>query len=74
MCMQLRMNQFRNQKRVAPNAKIFSTAIRDATVVRRAVTLGLPVVLVGQSAEGDDNVVGDYSKLANEIVHHVDVM
>ncbi len=46
MRMQLRLNQFRNQKRVSPKAKIYQTTIRDATVVRRAVTLGLPVNLV----------------------------
>src|SRR5262249_3998386 len=37
MRMQLRMNQFRTAKRVAPGAKIFNTQIRDAMVVRRAV-------------------------------------
>jgi chromosome partitioning protein len=35
MRMQLRMNQFRTVKRVAQNAKIFNTQIRDAMVVRR---------------------------------------
>jgi len=74
MRMQLRMNQFQTQKRVAPNAKILSTSIRDATVVRRAVTLGLPVALVGQASDSDDNVVGDYGRLANEIVRHIDVV
>ena len=43
-------------------------------VVRRAVTLGLPVNLVAQeSATSDgDNVVGDYRKLAAELIHHGD--
>ena len=76
MRMQLRMNQFRAAKRVAPTAKIFDTQIRDAMIVRRAVTLGLPVVLVSQegpdapTAGTADNVVNDYRKLATEIVRH----
>jgi chromosome partitioning protein len=74
MRMQLRMNQFRTAKRVAPTAKIFDTQIRDAMVVRRAVALGLPVALVGADAtEGGasgDNVITDYRKLASEIVQH----
>ena len=76
MRMQLRLNQFRTAKRVAPTAKIFETQIRDAMIVRRAVTLGLPVLLISQDgpdapAPGTaDNVVGDYRKLATEIVRH----
>ena len=72
MRMQLRMNQFRAAKRIAATAKIFTTQIRDAMIVRRAVALGLPVALV--SAEGadvgagSDNVINDYRKLANEII------
>jgi chromosome partitioning protein len=70
MRMQLRLNQFRSAKRVAQNAKIFDTQIRDAMIVRRAVTLGLPVILVGDGADEtqQDNVVNDYRKLASEIV------
>ncbi len=71
MRMQLRMNQFRAAKRVAPTARIFDTQVRDAMVVRRAVTLGLPVNLVGQDGadEGSqDNVVSDYRKIASEIL------
>src|SRR6185436_6648557 len=74
MRMQLRMNQFRTAKRVGQTAKIFDTQIRDAMVVRRAVALGLPVMLVGADAvEGGapgDSVINDYKKLANEIVQH----
>ena len=71
MRMQLRLNQFRAAKRVAPNAKILDTQIRDAMVVRRAVTLGLPVLLVGQDANdsGQDNVVSDYRKLTLELLN-----
>jgi chromosome partitioning protein len=72
MRMQLRLNQFKSAKRVAPSAKIFDTQIRDAMIVRRAVTLGLPVNLVAQdsSAADGDNVVSDYRKLATELVRH----
>lgn len=72
MRMQLRLNQFKSQKRgVAPSAKIFATQIRDAMVVRRAVTLGLPVSLVGTEATESDSVANDYRQLAAEIVEHV---
>ena len=73
MRMQLRMNQFRSAKRAGQNAKIFDTQIRDAMVVRRAVTLGLPVNLVGEAADESlqqDNVVNDYRQLAAEIIAH----
>lgn len=70
MRMQLRMNQFRAAKRVAANAKIFETQIRDAMIVRRAVALGLPVILVTQEAADatQDNVMNDFRRLASEIV------
>jgi chromosome partitioning protein len=70
MRMQLRLNQFRAAKRVGQNAKIFETQIRDAMIVRRAVTLGLPVVLVMQEGAdtAQDSVINDYRRLASEIV------
>ncbi len=70
MRMQLRLNQFKSAKRVGPTAKIFEAQVRDAMIVRRAVTLGLPVVLVSQdqAQEGQDNVVNDYRKVAAELV------
>ena len=68
MRMQLRLNQFRTAKRIGPNAKIFNAQVRDATVVRRAVTLGLPVILVGQESAEIDTVANDYRKLAAEII------
>lgn len=72
MRMQLRLNQFKAQKRgVAAAAKIFGTQIRDAMVVRRAVTLGLPVSLVGTEPTESDSVTNDYRRLAAEIVEHV---
>jgi chromosome partitioning protein len=71
MRMQLRLNQFKSQKRgCAPSAKIYNTQIRDAMVVRRAVTLGLPVCLVGTEATEADSVANDYRQLAAEIVEH----
>lgn len=70
MRMQLRLNQFRAAKRVAADAKIFQTQVRDAMVVRRAVTLGLPVELLAQKSEGEteESVITDYRRLADEII------
>ncbi|PTY06968.1 chromosome partitioning protein [Opitutaceae bacterium EW11] len=70
MRMQLRLNQFKTAKRVSPHAAIFRTQVRDAMVVRRAVTLGLPVVLVGHDAQEQDNVVNDYRQAVAELVNH----
>ncbi|MCF3651909.1 ParA family protein [Synoicihabitans lomoniglobus] len=74
MRMQLRMNQYRSAKRVAPSAKLFEQHVRDAMVVRRAVTLGLPVNLVNASADssGESTVVDDYRKVAMELIRHGD--
>lgn len=74
MRMQLRLNQFKAARRVASTARIFDSQIRDAMVVRRAVTLGLPVNLVAQDvhATDADNVVGDYHKLAHELIRQGD--
>jgi chromosome partitioning protein len=71
MRMQLRLNQFKAQKRgVASSAKICTTQIRDAMIVRRAVTLGLPVFLVGTEGTEEDSVANDYQRLANEIIEN----
>lgn len=70
MRMQFRLNQFRAQQKAAQQACIFQTAIRDATVVRRAVTLGLPVILVEQQA-GGNSVVDDYMNLTKELISHI---
>lgn len=78
MRMQLRLNQFKSAKRAATIAKIFQSQIRDAMVVRRAVALGLPVVLVSAEATDagptGDNVITDYRRLASELVSHVQVL
>ncbi len=68
--MQLRMNQFRSQKKVSSQAKIFNTQIRDANIVRRAVTLGLPVTLIGDQRNECESVVTDYQDLARELIEH----
>lgn len=62
MRMQFRVNQFRNQKKISPRARIFRSMIRDAIVVRRAVTLGLPVL----SME-NEGVTEDYRAVAAEL-------
>ncbi len=74
MRMQLRLNQFKSARRVAPTARIFDAQVRDAMVVRRAVALGLPVNLVAQDAQaGDtDNVLGDYRRVADELIQFSD--
>lgn len=69
MRMQLRLNQFKKQRLVSNHAKIYNTCIRDATIVRRAVTLGLPVCLV-DSRDVIDGVGKDYEDLAEEILAH----
>lgn len=69
MRMQLRLNQFKKQRLVSNEAKIYNSSIRDATIVRRAVTLGLPVCLV-DSREVTEGVGKDYSDLAEEILAH----
>ncbi len=70
MRMQLRLNQFRTARRAAPDATIFRTQIRDAMIVRRAVTLGLPVALIGQETQEQDNVLNDYRQAAAELMNH----
>ncbi len=74
MRMQLRLNQYRSAKRVGPTAKLFNQQVRDAMVVRRAVTLGLPVNLVNATAEGggEKTVVDDYHGVATELIRHGD--
>lgn len=69
MRMQLRLNQFKAAQRVAKDARIFDAFARDAMVVRRAVALGLPVILLGQEAAGD-NVVRDFEAIAAELIRH----
>lgn len=69
MRMQLRLNQFKKQRLVSNEAKIYDTSIRDATIVRRAVTLGLPVCLV-DSRDAVEGVGKDYDDLAGEILNH----
>jgi len=67
MRMQFRINQFRNQKKISPRTRIFDSMIRDAIVVRRAVTLGLPVMCIG-NAIGTEGVVDDYENVTTELM------
>ena len=67
--MQLRLNQFKKQRLVSNEAKIYNTCIRDATIVRRSVTLGLPICLI-ESRDVNDGVGQDYRDLAEEILAH----
>lgn len=66
MRMQFRINQFRNQRKISPSTRIFDTMIRDAIVVRRAVTLGMPVNCIG-NATGTEGVVEDYDNVTSDI-------
>ena len=66
MRMQFRINQFRNQKKISPKTRIFNAMVRDAIVVRRAVTLGLPVMCIG-NAVGTEGVVDDYESVTREL-------
>jgi chromosome partitioning protein len=75
MRMQLRLNQFKTQRRVASTAKLFEAQVRDATVVHRAVALGLPVNFVGQQgSEETDNVLNDYRRVTQELVKHGEIL
>lgn len=67
MRMQFRINQFKNQGHVSKDAHIFETHVRDAIIVRRAVTLGLPVHLVG-NMKGEESVKDDYARIARELI------
>ncbi|MEX0325191.1 MAG: ParA family protein [Puniceicoccaceae bacterium] len=66
MRMQFRINQFKNQKKISPKTRIFGTMVRDAIVVRRAVTLGLPVNCIG-NAVGTEDVMEDYEGVTDEL-------
>ena len=72
MRMQLRLNQFKTSRRVSPVAKIFKSQVRDAGIVRRAVTLGLPVALISAETSGDSaGIIADYRNLSRELLHHL---
>jgi chromosome partitioning protein len=66
MRMQMRLKQFIRQRFVAPDARVFDSRVRDATIVRRAVSLGIPVNLVaGQDTQA--GIANDFRALAAEI-------
>lgn len=66
MRIKARLNQFREQGRVHNQARVYGTMVRDAIIVRRAVTLGLPLVLLG-SQPGAEGVLDDYIAIAKEL-------
>jgi chromosome partitioning protein len=71
MRMQFRINQFKNQGRVAKDCRIFDGHVRDAIVVRRSVTLGLPVGLVG-NVKQEESVRDDYTVVTQELLDTVE--
>ncbi len=66
MRMQMRLKQFIRQRFVAPDARVFTSRVRDATIVRRAVSLGIPVNLVA-GQEIQQGIANDFRALAREI-------
>lgn len=64
---QVRINQFKGKRVVADSMHILNTQIRDEVIVPRAVTLGLPVCLVGDPNR-KNTVRDDYRGLAQEIM------
>ena len=67
MRLQFRLNQLKGYGPMAEDVKIFKAQIRDAVIVGRAVTLGLPVCVVGTRLE-QDSVADDYMAVAEEIL------
>ncbi len=65
--MQVRLNQFRNWKLAAPNAKVLQTQIHRTRAIERAVVVGLPVPALGVKDREVDAIKSDYQRLASEI-------
>ena len=66
---QVRINQLKGKGIVAADMKIFNAQVRDEVIVPRAVTLGLPVCLIGTTKK-EGSVRDDYRAVAKEIVSH----
>ena len=66
---QVRINQTKGKGIVASDMKIFDSQVRDEVIVPRAVTLGLPVCLIG-TARKESSVRDDYRAVAQEIMKH----
>ncbi|CAA6679860.1 MULTISPECIES: ParA family protein [unclassified Lentimonas] len=66
---QVRINQLKGKGVVAGDMKIFNSQVRDEVIVPRAVTLGLPVCLIG-TAKKEGSVRDDYQSVAKEIMSH----
>ncbi|MEM1223535.1 MAG: ParA family protein [Verrucomicrobiota bacterium] len=67
MRMQFRMNQIKGKGPVAEDVHILETIVRDAVIVPRSVTLGLPVCAIPLEVD-EDTVRDDYRRLATEIM------
>jgi chromosome partitioning protein len=65
-----RLEQLKSEGRVSTRAKIYSTRVHDAIVVRRAVSMGLPVVLLS-SPDKPITVRQDYIDLTNEMIESI---
>jgi chromosome partitioning protein len=66
---QVRMNQLKGKGVVSNAVRIFKSQVRDAVIVPRSVTLGLPVCLIGAKEQGTGNTVqDDYRSVALEII------
>ena len=69
MRIQVRMNQLKGKGVVSNAVRIFKSQVRDAVIVPRSVTLGLPVCLIGTKEQGTGNTVqDDYRAVAQEII------
>lgn len=64
--LQMRLDHFKIYNKAHADAKIFQSEIRDAIIMRRAVAMGLPVVLL-EDLEGAAKIRDDYLHLANEL-------
>ncbi len=69
MRMQMRLKQFIRQRFVSPDARVFNARVRDATIVRRAVSLGIPVNVVAGN-DTQQGIANDFRNLASEIEEH----
>jgi len=68
MRMRVRLNQFRSLKQASLQARIFKSRIRYSKIVERAVSVGLPVLLMGIRENEDEEIRSDYRNLATELL------
>jgi chromosome partitioning protein len=70
MRIQVRINQLKGKGVVADSMHIFHTQIRDEVIVPRAVSLGLPVCLLGDTTR-KNTVRDDYRAVTQEILNDI---